>query len=521
MRKNSILNNLSLSVVTVALALCACMNAFFAGGSVRVFADSDEKVINIFSWEDYIDEGYDNEDDASDYLLEHYEWQDLTKGVIQIFEEENPGYTVNYYTFSTNEEMYNELLKDPTACDLICPSEYMILKMKEEGLIKEYDIPQSYKDNGSKYIQRVFESLGLANNDKAYAIGYMWGTMGLVYNMDKFSASDFTNWSNLFDEKFSGKTTIKDSLRDTYIMAVAMVYEEELLSLKEEFESGNISDYNQDGNRDSDDYTYALTRIFNRTDKETVDKVCDMLIDLKRNLYGFEVDSGKNDLITGKIDINFAWSGDAVAAMFDGDDAGVNLGYVVPEEGSNVWFDGWVMTKNADEQAAGKFLDFICRPENVIRNMEYIGYTSCMAGEEVFDYVKANFEDEDGTNKVNLKYFFSDDGTQDYIVNVSDENMGRYLYAQYADEETILRCAVMDNFSNEDLETINEMWNKVKLITLPTAVLITIAAVVLLAIVAVPIYKYRDKLFAKTLSAEQTKPRKKGYKVIKIENIDR
>ena len=81
-----------------------------------------EKEITVFSWEDYM-ELTEDEDGDVDYDL------------IDKFEQES-GIKVNYITFATNEDMYNELIKNPNACDLICPSEYMIMKMKEEGLIK-------------------------------------------------------------------------------------------------------------------------------------------------------------------------------------------------------------------------------------------------------------------------------------------------------------------------------------------------------------------------------------------------
>ncbi len=453
---------------------------------------SDENSITVFSWEDYIDDG-----------------EDGATGLLEEFEKEY-GIKVNYRTFATCEEMYNELKKDENACDLLCPSEYMILKMKEEGLIKPFAVPENYKVYGSPYIKGVFDSLGLNTEDgKTYAVGYMWGTMGLIYNDDKYDASDFNRWSKLLDKKFSKKVTVKDSIRDTYILAVAIVYEDELIALK----NANITEK---------EYEERLFEIFNRTDKETVDKVGKVLTELKKNLHSFEVDGGKIDLLTGKIDVNFAWSGDAVYAMYEADEAGeVSLGYAVPEEGSNVWFDGFVMTKNADEVKVNKFLDFICRPNNAIRNMDYVGYTSCIAGDEVFnDFVLENFDEEEGTEVVDLAYFFDPNGTsgKEYKVKVSNPN--GYLYAQYADEETISRCAVMDNFSNDDLELVNEMWNKVKLITLPNYGLIIIVVGVVIAVVTAVVFIFREKLFKKAFSSEQNKPRKKGYKVVKIENVD-
>lgn len=495
-------------IVFLIVALCFVMLA-----PVGVaFASNEPREITIFSWEDYIDLGYSDADEASDVLRSRYSDEDLTTSILDIFERET-GIKVNYYTFATNEEMYNELLKDPTVVDIICPSEYMILKMMDENLIKPYSVPSSYVENGSPYIKSVFDELGLNTTDgKTYAVGYMWGTMGVLYNADttSYEDSDFTRWSNLLDEKFKGKITIKDSLRDSYIMAVAMVYEDELIALKNEYQEGLIS---------KTAYNDALFEIFNRVDKHTVDEACSKLIALKDILYGFEVDSGKTDLLTGRIDVNYAWSGDAVCTMWDGDDEGVELRYVVPEEGSNVWFDGWVMTKDADESLAGTFLDFVSRPDIAIRNMEFNGYTSCVGGTQLFDYVKENFHEEDGEYSTDLKYFFDPTCSDDtYVLKTNDTN--RHLYAQYADEETISRCAVMDNFSNESLELVNEMWNKVKLITWSDLVIILVVVAIVLVVIGCILWKHRERIFGKSIS-QKARRVKKGCKVVSIKEIEK
>lgn len=471
------------------------------------FASDDVQEITVFSWQDYIDLGYAEEDlvDMSDAMTSRYTEDELLSSILDIFEEES-GIKVNYYTFATNEEMYNELLKDPSAVDLICPSEYMILKMMDEDLIKPYDIPQNYLDYGSPYIKGVFDELGLNTTDnKTYAVGYMWGTMGVLYSADAYDDSDFTHWSNLLDDKFRGKLTIKDSLRDSYIMAIAMVYEEELMSLKAQYEDGSIT---------KAQYSDLLFELFNRVDKESVNMVCDKLIDLKDVLYGFEVDSGKTDLLSGRIDANFAWSGDAVCTMWDADDEGKELRYVVPEEGSNVWFDGWVMTKNANESLALEFLEFMSRPDIVIRNMEFNGYTSCVGGDEVFSYVKDNLDEGEGDYFTDLKYFFDPTCSDDtYVIQTTDTN--RHLYAQYANEETIARCAVMDNFSYEALELVNEMWNKVKLITFSDLTIILIVVVIVLLIALACFIKWKDKLLKRDISQKDRRV-KKGLKIVSI-----
>ncbi len=448
------------------------------------------------------------------------------------------GINVKYLTFATNEAMYNELKKSPSSVDLICPSEYMIMKMISEGLIREFEVPSNQKNYGSKYINQVFKGLKVENKQgevvsimsedesTTYAVGYMWGTIGLIYNKNlsngqTLNDADFENWSVIWDN-FNGRITIKDSIRDSYFLALAYVYQDELLTAKDV--------YSQTG--DSQVYSQTLAEIFNRTDQETVNKVEDALLALKKNLYGFEVDAGKSDILTGKIDVNFAWSGDAVYSIQQGlyDEDGndlenpVYLGYAVPQEGSNVWFDGYVMTKDADYDRAIKFLDFLCDPEIAVKNMDYTGYTSCIAGNTsntaVFDYVLDSYgvdEGETGTT-IDLAYFFDPTNTAgDYTITVSDTLLAMFN-AQYPSQEVISRCAVMQNFSNEQLERINDMWNRVKLTTLSDSTIIIIICAIALAVLIVVLIKYRENIFGRIDFSKKTEKTKK-YQVIKREKI--
>jgi len=343
----------------------------------------------------------------------------------------------------------------------------------------------------------------------------MWGTMGLIYNMDKYNAEDLNSWSKLYDQKFSGKITIKDSIRDSYIMSLGIVYKDELLSLKDKLNSGEILEA---------EYKEKISEVFNRVDEKSIREVRDALIELKSNLYGFEVDAGKNDILTGKIDVNFAWSGDAAYAIYESNEGEgySKLGYVVPEEGSNVWFDGWVLTKDADEELALEFMDFMSRPEIAVRNMDYIGYTSCIAGTEdtsVFDYILDCYGNDEGEYTVDLKYFFDPECTTDAYVVRTDE-IGRQFSAQYPTEQEILRCAVMNNFSAQELELVNKMWNEVKLITLSDLALILILVLIVLVVLFLVAYKYFPQIFVIKKKNAKRFGQKKGWKVVKIENFD-
>ena len=208
----------------------------------------------------------------------------------------------------------------------------------------------------------------------------MWGTMGYVYNPEIVSDEDAFHWNLLWNDKYKGKGTIKDSVRDSYILAVGYCLEDEL--------NGVLKDYEKNG--DSAKYNKRLTEIFNRTDDKTVDTVGKALTELKDKIYGYEVDSGKKEMAQGKIAINFAWSGDAVYTIDEAEtpDAGDNalyLKYAVPTEGSNIFFDGWAMPKGANVELAQEFINFIESPDNAVLNMDYIGYTPSIGGETMFE----------------------------------------------------------------------------------------------------------------------------------------
>ena len=169
------------------------------------------------------------------------------------------------------------------------------------------------------------------------------------------------------------------------------------------------------------------------------------------------MDDGKETIIKGDSDIYFAWSGDAVYTMTEAEEAGVSLEYSVPVEGSNVWFDGWCVPKGSRKIAeAIKFIDFLSKPENVVRNMDYLGYVSVIGGDKVFDYVKETYEETDGEHAIDLSYFF---GSGDYTVKTS--NLKGMFCAQYPSLDVINRCVVMNYFADADNERINTMWMEV------------------------------------------------------------
>ncbi len=455
--------------------------------------DTDKKVIRICNCEDYIQEE----------LLEQF--------------TEETGIEVIYSTYGTNENLYNELVINPNSYDLVVPSEYMIEKLAVEGRIQPIlknttyaSRLSDYEQNISPFIKERLKGIKITGQNTVsdttlydYMVGYMWGTMGWVYNTEKVSENDVKNWDSVFkNPNLNGKITIKDAVRDSYIIGLAMVYKDEL----------SVTTDNQ-----------TITEILNRTDDNSIKLVGEKLNSLKNQLYGFEVDSGKNDIVLGNIDAYVAWSGDAAYAIDvasgDAEDEDGNilkntksLSYYIPDEGSNIWFDGFVMPSGSTNyDAVYKFLEFISRSSSVYENMNYTGYTSMIAkgkdfelededgkpySTNLYDEVVVNWFDEsedleDGEGKeVDLSYFF---GEGDHSIRVSNENYGR-LIAQYPKFEQVQKCAVMSYFDSDKIMSINEMWEEVKGETLPDWVIaLTIILVILLAIVII-LYRNKDKI---------------------------
>ena len=97
-------------------------------------------------------------------------------------------------------------------------------------------------------------------------------------------------------------------------------------------------------------------------------------------------------------------------------------------------------------------------PQNVVRNMYYIGYTSCIAGDEVFDYINEQYGDDEGDTPYDLSYFFG----EDHVLTTTEDQTRRQLFAQYPDEKTIDRLVVMKYFDKKTNENANRIWNTIK-----------------------------------------------------------
>ena len=387
------------------------------------FAEKGDTItLNVYNWEDYIAEDDTSTEEEEDDLVKMFEDYCLEKYGQKV--------EVIYSTFDTNETMLAQIDLGKSF-DLVCPSDYTIQKMIAKDMVVPFD--EANTPNYNKYVSpfvidkiKEIEVKGEKNIVNQYARGYMWGTLGILYNntfgMLPFKRisqqemdEDMNSWLSLWDEKYQNLLAIKDSMRDTYAAGIFMTYNNDfttsdgvthdgLQTLKNKYDKGTI---------DADTYNREVTRIFNMCDDETINAVEKDLKTLRENAFGFEVDSGKVDMAQGnKFAINLAWSGDAAWAMDMADEyndkhydeeteeyeEGFNptlLKYAIPETGANIWFDGWVMPKTISEKNkiwAERFVDFLSMPENAAINMEFIGYTPVIAGDAILELVQSWYD---------------------------------------------------------------------------------------------------------------------------------
>ena len=498
-----------ISKAACLLLLIALAAGYICGPLTEVQAktseDVQEVVLRICNWEEYIDEGGWDDDEVIDL-----ESGDIigTDSMIDDFEQwyyETYGIkvTVEYSTFGTNEDLYN-MLTLGDEYDLVCPSEYMFMKlMAEDALVplsdEFFDTSNEYNyyiNNVSEYIQEIFDSHYIDGESwSTYAAGYMWGVTGIVYNPEYVSEEDASSWNILVNEEYESRITIKDSVREAYFAAVGALKSGLLTS----------DDFINDA-----DYSENLEEEMNDTSEETLNAAKEWLKAMKENVYSFESDSGKADMITGKVVANYQWSGDAVYTLDQAEEDGVYLSFSIPKEASNIYFDGWVMLKDgidsdsAKQHAAEAFINFLSRPDNAIRNMYYIGYTSCIAGSEedsrIFEYACWCYEadeDEEDTVSYRLGYFFSDDpDDEDYIITAASEQLNRQLLAQYPDEESIARTSIMIYFDEDTNAAVNDMWVQVRCYDIRNipAWAWAIAGCVVAAAIVLFIYSKRKKI---------------------------
>ena len=379
--------------------------------AVSVFAEDRSNVLKVYNWSDYIAEGV---------LDDFKSWYK---------EQTGESIDVIYMTFDVNEAMLSKIEKGHEDYDVVCPSDYIIERMLDKGLLLPLDFkslgstPNYIEANRSPFIEQMFRSINPSIDANQYSVAYMWGTTGIIYNPKFVTREEASTWDVIRNPKFAGKILIKDAPRDVY--APVLIY------LKQnELKSGKVT--LQDLMRDSSD--------------ESLQMVQDYLMQCKPGVNGWEADLGKEQMTKNRAYVSLNWSGDAVWAIEEAAAVNVELDYVVPEEGSTVWFDGWVIPKYAKNiKAATYFINFMCRPDIAIRNMEETGYVASNGSREVLEsQIDESFE------PIDLSYFFGPDA--------SAVRVNPILYPALS---VIERCALEHDWG-DDTEKLLKMWQNVK-----------------------------------------------------------
>ena len=318
-----------------------------------------------------------------------YNWGEyIDESVIEEFEEET-GIDVIYDLFETNEEMYPVVEAGGVNYDVVCPSDYMIQKMAENDMLAELDysnIP-NLENIDPQYMAKA-ESFDPGNR---YAVPYTWGTVGILYNtkrVEELGIQPPSKWSDLWDPAYKGEILMQDSVRDAFMVALK-----------------------------------SLGYSMNSTNEEELKEARDLLIAQKPLVQAYVIDQVRDKMIGGEAAAGVIYSGEMLFIQEEvaKQNLDYQLEYVIPEEGTNIWIDAWVIPKNAkNKENAEKWINFLCRPDIAKKNFEYITYaTPNRAAKELLDPElqnnKALFPDTDKLENSEVFKYLRD--TVDMIYN--------------------------------------------------------------------------------------------------------
>ena len=416
-------------------------------------SEDREHIITVYNWADYIDEE----------LIDEFEtwYEEQTGEPVEII----------YQTFDINETMLSKIELGHEDYDVVCPSDYIIERMLANDLLlpleRDFGETPDYIGNVAPYIVEKFNQIeGNGKNANDYSVGYMWGTVGLIYNPKYISDSEVKDWDVLKNPAYAGKVLMKDAFRDVYTAL--------LIALNKEAINAGEKD--------------IRTLPFD-TSEESIKLVEDYLNSFKESVCGWEADFGKEQMTKELAWINLSWSGDAQWAIDEATDIGMELRYAIPQTGSAVWFDGWVIPKYAKNiKAARYFINFMCKPENALRNMDMTGYVSAIGGEKILQ----NMTDPEEFDPIDVSYFF---GPQADSVCINQ--------VMYPEKNIIERCAMMHDRGTEELL---KMWSRVKGDSASAWTYILIC-LVFAGLIAAVIMKYTKKRYRRRRYAKRRRMR--------------
>jgi len=279
---------------------------------------------------------------GKDITLNVYNWgqniadgSDDTMDIVAEFERRYPNIDVNYITYSSNEELYDKLSTGGITVDVIIPSDYMIARLMNEGMLEElnFDNIPNYS-----YIDEEFKNTAY-DPENRYSVPYTWGTVGILYNTKYVDEADVTGWELLWNEKYADKILMFDNSRDAFGIA-----------------------------------QYLLGYDVNTTDKQQLLACADKLEQQKPVVQQYVMDQVYSLMENEEAYICVYYAGDCMAMM----DSNENLEFYLPQDqGFNLFIDAMcIPTCCQEKDAAELFINFLCEPEISGANMDYIYYGS-------------------------------------------------------------------------------------------------------------------------------------------------
>ena len=289
--------------------------------------------------------------------LHIYNWGEYTGEEVLGMFEEMTGAKVVMDNFDSNEQMYIKVANGESY-DILVPSDYMIQRLIQEDMLQKLD--KSKIQSGLDQLNP--DVLGLPydpNND--YSVPYFWGTVGIVYDKTMVSLEDLKKdgFGIFLDEKYKGDIYLYDSKRDSFMMALK-------------------------------DLGYSM----NTSNEQELQAAYDWLVQSVQTMEPEIVtDEIIDNMAQGRKALGLIYSGDAAYVMSENED----MGFYMPETGTNIWSDAMVIPKNAKNvDLAHEFINFMCTYEAAMDNSSYVGYTS--PNLEVMDELSSEGGDYDGIN---------------------------------------------------------------------------------------------------------------------------
>lgn len=319
---------------------------------------------------------------AGENEINVYNWGEyIDESVLDDFEAET-GIHVNYFTFESNEQMYSVLKQGGSSYDVIIPSDYMVSRLIQEDMLEELDFTNIPNAAG---LSDAYKNLEY-DPSATYSVPYMWGTVGIIYNT-KIVEEEVDSWSILWDEKYRGQILQFNNSRDAF--ATSLLY---------------------------------LGHSLNTTDTTALQDAFDLLRDQKPVLQKYVMDQCYDLLESGEAAIGAYYAGDYLGMLENNPD----LKFVIPKEGTNRFVDAMCIPKGCRNKAlAEAFINYMCRPDISLRNMEEIGYSSPIAAAEAEYKSRFDLNDPDDAYEWNVM-FPENAGDQEVYINLPTDILNLY-----------------------------------------------------------------------------------------------